>query len=123
MCSCSQDKLFIDLTRDLKGGTDWQGKPGGIVVEKIPRSEGVVARSPAIRKDARKQRIREYFYGKDGSFGPHASTVSFDDVTLVKLSGITVICCVACWSQAKLPRFRVCCMLCCGIPAARRPTR
>lgn len=89
-----QDKLYADLRRDLRGSTDdWASpavSPSSPLVLKLPRSDGVVTRSSVIRRDARSQRVREYFYGKDGALGPHLTTVPFDDVRLLKLSGVTV---------------------------------
>jgi polyribonucleotide 5'-hydroxyl-kinase len=94
-----QDKLFNDLERDLRATKDWHAK-GCVVIEKLPRSEGVVSRSTGVRKDSRKARIREYFYGKDGSLAPYSRTLSFDDFTLVKLSSVTVrdLVCPGCCS-------------------------
>lgn len=47
----------------------------------------VVPRSTSARREARKQRIREYFYGRDRSLSPSLTTVSFDDVQLWRIGG------------------------------------
>jgi polyribonucleotide 5'-hydroxyl-kinase len=65
-----------------------------IAVVKLPRSGGVVERSRESRQAARKGRVHEYFYGPPssssgrGMLSPHSTTVSFDDVTVVKVGGV-----------------------------------
>jgi polyribonucleotide 5'-hydroxyl-kinase len=67
-----------------------------ITVIKLPRSGGVVERARTHRKDARKARLREYFYGPYRGPGtppllsPVAVSVSWDDVTIVRVGGMTV---------------------------------
>jgi polyribonucleotide 5'-hydroxyl-kinase len=64
-----------------------------ITVIKLARSGGVVERSREARRDARKARIREYFYGAPRAVGqppalaPHSTQVSFDDVSIVRVGG------------------------------------
>lgn len=53
-----QDKLFSRLTSSLEAG------PSKAVVVKLPVSGGVVARDVNTRKRLRKNKIREYFYGR-----------------------------------------------------------
>jgi polyribonucleotide 5'-hydroxyl-kinase len=70
-----------------------------IAVVKLPRSGGVVERSRESRQAARKARVREYFYGPPAlaargpgapsTLSPHSTTVSFDDVTIVRVGGAT----------------------------------
>lgn len=64
-----------------------------IAVIKLARSGGVVERSREARREARKARIREYFYGPPRAVGqppalaPSSTQVSFDDVTIVRVGG------------------------------------
>ena len=59
----------------------------GVEVVKLPKSGGVVARSPAVRKAARTQRVREYFYGPKGDLLPHVVELAFDEVPIFKVGG------------------------------------
>lgn len=67
-----------------------------VLVVKVPRSGGVVERSRDLRRDARRWRCRDYFYGPDKgpglppSLSPASLTVGFDDVTIVRVGGATV---------------------------------
>jgi polyribonucleotide 5'-hydroxyl-kinase len=64
-----------------------------ITVLKLARPGGVVERSREARRDARKARIREYFYGPARAVGqppalsPHSATVGFDEVTIIRVGG------------------------------------
>jgi polyribonucleotide 5'-hydroxyl-kinase len=64
-----------------------------ITVLKLARPGGVVERGREARRDARKARIREYFYGPARAVGlppalsPASTTLSFDDVTIVRVGG------------------------------------
>jgi hypothetical protein len=59
-------------------------------VVKLPRSDGVVGRSQAVRRAARFGRMHDYFYGSNSTLSPHPTTVSFSAITIVKLSGVAV---------------------------------
>jgi polyribonucleotide 5'-hydroxyl-kinase len=83
-----------------------------VALLKLPRSGGVVERSRNTRRDTRKQRIKEYFYGPtrvvitpppSNAVGaaptlttlppvlsPVSLTLSFDDVTIVRVGGFAV---------------------------------
>ena len=68
--------------------------PAPIAVVKLPKPGGVVERPPGSRKDARKARIREYFYGPPPSLAsappvlsPVALTLPFDSLTIVRVGG------------------------------------
>jgi len=67
-----------------------------VTVIKLPRSGGAVERSRDSRADARRWRIREYFYGPYRGAGvaallsPVTLTVGFDDVSIVRVGGATV---------------------------------
>lgn len=56
-------------------------------VVKLPKSGGVVTRSPAFRKAARIDRVREYFYGPKGDLSPHLLELRFEDVNIFKVGG------------------------------------
>ena len=75
------------------------GAPGQltavIAVVKLPRSGGVAERSREARQAARKARVHEYFYGPlrgpglPPALSPHSTTVGFDDVSIVRVGGVT----------------------------------
>ena len=46
-----------------------------------------VPRSTDVRRLARQQRVRAYFYGLDNSLSPSLTTLSFDDVELFRIGG------------------------------------
>ena len=54
---------------------------------KLHKSGGVVTRSPAVRKTARAQRTREYFYGVRGDLQPQAQTARFDELQIYRIGG------------------------------------
>lgn len=94
------DRLFARLTEAL-AHVNIPARPGaaeptrGAVVVKLPRSGGVVERSRDLRRDARRARIRDYFYGPlrptgmPSALSPVSLTVPFDDVTIVRVGGMT----------------------------------
>jgi polyribonucleotide 5'-hydroxyl-kinase len=118
------DKLFVDLTRDTAavrlpvkplapspagaGGASAADAPEAlaaipagvptktVTVIKLPRSGGAVERLRDSRAEARRLRVREYFYGAFRGSGvpptlsPVTLTVGFDDVTIVRVGGATV---------------------------------
>ena len=47
----------------------------------------MVPRSQAIRKAARMQRVREYFYGVRGDLQPQAQTVRFEELSIFRVGG------------------------------------
>lgn len=67
-----------------------------VTVVKLARGGGVVERSREYRREARRARIREYFYGPYRPVGvlpalqPDSATVSFDDVIIVRVGGMEV---------------------------------
>ena len=46
-----------------------------------------MSRPPAVRKQARMQRVREYFYGVRGDLSPHSQTVRLDDLRIYRIGG------------------------------------
>ena len=58
-----------------------------VEVVKLPKSGGVVTRSPATRKAARVQRVRDYFYGSTGDLMPHVVELTFDEASIFKVGG------------------------------------
>ena len=54
---------------------------------RLHSSGGVVSRTPAVRKQARMQRVREYFYGVRGDLSPHSQTVRLDDLRIYRIGG------------------------------------
>ena len=59
----------------------------GVSVVRLHSSGGVVSRTPAVRKQARMQRVREYFYGVRGDLSPHSQTVRLDDLRIYRIGG------------------------------------
>ncbi|XP_028824200.1 polyribonucleotide 5'-hydroxyl-kinase Clp1 isoform X1 [Denticeps clupeoides] len=77
-----QERLYNELKRDL---------PHFVRVVLLPKSGGVVERSKDCRREARDEKIREYFYGFRGvSFYPHAFDVRFSDVRIYKIGAPTI---------------------------------
>ena len=56
-------------------------------VVRLPRSGGLVTRSPAARKGARARRVREYFYGPQGTLAPHSQTARLEDLRIFRVGG------------------------------------
>ena len=102
------DKVYARLCEDVKSAAaKWpvttpaaaagRGSPApppvAISVVKLAKPGGVVERSPAYRREARRARIREYFYGpplppgRPPTLSPASLVVSFDSVTLVRIGG------------------------------------
>ena len=50
-------------------------------------SRDAMPRSQVTRKNARTQRVREYFYGVRGDLQPQAQTVRFDELAIYKVGG------------------------------------
>jgi polyribonucleotide 5'-hydroxyl-kinase len=95
------DRLFARLTEALAAART-PARPGAdaptkaLTVVKLPRSGGVVERSRDARRDARRARIRDYFYGPPPraagaptALAPVSVTVPWDDVTIVRVGGMT----------------------------------
>ncbi|GBF95017.1 hypothetical protein Rsub_07518 [Raphidocelis subcapitata] len=80
-----QDRLYNQLKSALGGEEGSMGRP--LQVVKLPKSGGIVARSPQARKDARVARAREYFYGPTGALQPHAQTVAAEQLRLFRIGG------------------------------------
>eukprot|EP00058_Branchiostoma_floridae_P009643 XP_002595131.1 hypothetical protein BRAFLDRAFT_118599 [Branchiostoma floridae] len=71
-----QERLYNDLKRDL---------PGFVKVVLQPKSGGVVERPQPVRRSAREDRVREYFYGVRQPLYPHSFDVKFSDVSLYQV--------------------------------------
>ena len=54
---------------------------------RLPKSGGVVMRPPALRKQARTARVRDYFYGARGELSPHSRTVGFSELRVYRVGG------------------------------------
>ena len=54
---------------------------------RLASSGGVVTRSPTVRKSARTQRVRAYFYGPRGDLSPASQTVRFDELKIYRVGG------------------------------------
>lgn len=76
------ERLYNELKRDL---------PHFVRVVLLPKSGGVVERSKECRRDARDEKIREYFYGFRGlSFFPFSFEVRFSDVRIYKIGAPSI---------------------------------
>lgn len=58
-----------------------------VSVVRLPKSGGVVMRPPALRKQARTARVREYFYGARGELSPHSRTLGFSELRVYRVGG------------------------------------
>jgi polyribonucleotide 5'-hydroxyl-kinase len=58
-----------------------------VAVVRLHSSGGVVARPPPVRKAARTQRVRDYFYGARGTLSPHSQTARFDELKFYRVGG------------------------------------
>lgn len=65
----------------------WSRAQAEVSVVRLHSSGGVVARSPAVRKTARTQRVRDYFYGVRGDLSPHSQTVAFEELRVFRIGG------------------------------------
>ncbi len=87
------DRLFAALVADVKVLPRRPNQLHPITVVKLPRSGGVVERPAEVRRAARKARLHDYFYGRDGGPGmppllsPEIVTVPWGDVTIVRVGG------------------------------------
>ncbi|KAM9409982.1 polyribonucleotide 5'-hydroxyl-kinase Clp1-like [Pholidichthys leucotaenia] len=76
------ERLYNELKRDL---------PHFVRVVLLPKSGGVVERSKECRREARDDKIREYFYGFRGvSFFPFSFEVRFSDVRIYKIGAPSI---------------------------------
>ncbi|XP_039272809.1 polyribonucleotide 5'-hydroxyl-kinase Clp1-like [Styela clava] len=70
------ERLHNDLKRDL---------PEFVNIVLLPKSPGVVERSRELRRDHREERIKEYFYGPNKIYFPHAFDVKFSEISIFKI--------------------------------------
>ncbi|KAK7922096.1 hypothetical protein WMY93_008998 [Mugilogobius chulae] len=76
------ERLYNELKRDL---------PHFVRVVLLPKSGGVVERSKECRREARDDKIREYFYGFRGiTFYPFSYEVRFSDVRIYKIGAPSI---------------------------------
>ena len=80
-----QERLHAELRRDFRGKTVSGTKPTPIEVWKLPKSGGVVERSPAFRRATRDAAVKAYFYGPEGDLAPSSTTVDFGKVSVFKI--------------------------------------
>lgn len=66
------------------------GKPLSVV--KLYKSGGVVQRSSTSRQQARSNRIKEYFYGLDGSLRPTSVDLDASKMLVFRSGGMTSLC-------------------------------
>ncbi|CAO1407934.1 unnamed protein product [Diamesa serratosioi] len=71
-----QERLYNELLRDV-------ASPAKVLF--LPKSGGVVERSPTVRGESRDYRIREYFYGSRSPLYPHSFDVKWSDMKLYKI--------------------------------------
>lgn len=71
------DRLYNDIKKDLRDEN--------ITISKLPKSGGVVTRDSSWRRKTRNAKIKEYFYGKDGSLRPHLKSVNISSFTFLKI--------------------------------------
>lgn len=58
-----------------------------VSVVKLPKSGGVVAREADKRKQARTNRVREYFYGPMNNLQPQSQTVAAEKLSVFRIGG------------------------------------
>lgn len=81
------DRLFANLQNSL---------PSTVAVVKLPRSGGVVARDPAVRRRIRKERINEYFYGPkflietSSKLAPSRIDLQLSKIIVVRPGGVQI---------------------------------
>mmetsp|Transcript_20896 Transcript_20896/g.52933 ORF Transcript_20896/g.52933 Transcript_20896/m.52933 type:complete len:199 (+) Transcript_20896:120-716(+) len=69
------ERLYSDLRQSF----------GSLRVVNMPKSGGVVPRSPAFRRNNRVRKMREYFYGFDNTLSPLVSAVNFSEVAILQV--------------------------------------
>ncbi|CAG9463671.1 unnamed protein product [Pedinophyceae sp. YPF-701] len=82
-----QDRLHARLQSDLSANQKKKNTPLGVEVVRVPRSGGVVDRTPESRKEARRRRLRAYFYGRNGELKPHTQTLPASDLQVYRIGG------------------------------------
>jgi len=80
-----QERLHSELVRDMRGKRAGGGVGRYVQVWKLPKSGGVVERSPEYRRKSRDARMREYFYGAAGDLSPHSHTAAFGHVSIFRV--------------------------------------
>lgn len=80
-----QERLHAELRRDFRGKTVSGTTNHPIEVWKLPKSGGVVERSPAFRRATRDAAVKAYFYGPEGDLAPSSTTVDFGKVSVFKI--------------------------------------
>ncbi|CEO97024.1 unnamed protein product (mitochondrion) [Plasmodiophora brassicae] len=60
----------------------------GVVVVKVPKSGGVIARDPSTRRLQMHKRVRQYFYGVSGDLCPHTSVLRYNAVGVYQVGGL-----------------------------------
>ena len=86
-----QERLHAELKRDflgktVRGGSDTKmNSKQPIEIWKLPKSGGVVERSPAFRRASRDAAVKAYFYGPEGDLAPSSTTVDFGKVSVFKI--------------------------------------
>lgn len=75
------ERLYNELKRDM---------PKFVKIVYLPKSGGVVERSPPQRAENRDARIREYFYGKRTPYYPHSFDVKFSELKIYKVGAASL---------------------------------
>uniref|UniRef100_A0A6B2L5X8 Protein CLP1 homolog n=1 Tax=Arcella intermedia TaxID=1963864 RepID=A0A6B2L5X8_9EUKA len=74
----AHERLYSDLVNDMGK------KHPALQIVKMPKSGGVVTRDQSVRRKARSNRIREYFYGRSGELCPHSTVIPFHNIRVLK---------------------------------------
>eukprot|EP00163_Fabomonas_tropica_P002534 TRINITY_DN1194_c0_g1_i1.p1 TRINITY_DN1194_c0_g1~~TRINITY_DN1194_c0_g1_i1.p1 ORF type:complete len:199 (+),score=22.71 TRINITY_DN1194_c0_g1_i1:906-1502(+) len=70
--------LYKELASDLRGRS--------VHIKQLAKSDGVLSRSASYRASARMQRIRQYFYGTDGTLCPMSTVIPFNSVQVFRVN-------------------------------------
>jgi polyribonucleotide 5'-hydroxyl-kinase len=74
------ERLFADMQRKFKGRA-------GLSVVKIPKSGGVIDKSPEYIRAQQARSIQQYFYGtRRQPLAPHGVTVDFSEFTVYRVA-------------------------------------
>ncbi|CAD7695075.1 unnamed protein product [Ostreobium quekettii] len=77
-----QERLHSQLESDLR-----QARNPRIQVLRLPKSGGVVTRSPETRRADRASRVRDYFYGVPRTLMPHSETIQSTELNIYRVGG------------------------------------
>ena len=75
------------LKISFKLSVSWCRTQAEVSVVRLHSSGGCVSRTQQVRKQARMQRVREYFYGVRGDLSPASQTARLDDLRIYRIGG------------------------------------